>query len=235
VTNEIVLLVIGATVGILSTVGVELIKHNLEKKRLRQERETNSFLARERDVIDLLATEGQKNYTPAWLKLVDTQKPIIVWRRMTGNPRQAGYIRSNPENATTSSLNALKTAQLSKSEHNNFIESARSKKSINKYILGRTQIIGRHNDCEIQLSDPSVSRLHCMIRCEQGNYLIYDLGSSSGTFINGTRVDEMGIMLMNQDVIIAGNSVFVFEKIAAAMKKSQSADGSDIVENQNAS
>ncbi len=234
-TNEIVLLIIGATVGILSTAVVELIKHNLERKRLRQERETNSFLAREKDVIDLLTTEGQKNYSPAWLKLVDTQKPLIVWRRMTGNPRQAGYIRSNPENATTSSLNALKTAQLSKSEQGEFIESARSKKAINKYILGRTQIIGRHSDCEIQLSDPSLSRLHAMVRCEQGNYLIYDLGSSSGTFINDTRVDEMGIMLMNQDVIIAGNSVFIFEKIATAMKKSQNSDGADIIENQNAS
>ncbi|KAF0106960.1 MAG: signaling protein [Anaerolineaceae bacterium] len=231
-TNEILLLVIGAVIGIISTFAIELIKHALEKKRLKQERETNSFLAREQDVVNLPSNEGNNKYTPAWLKLVETQNPIIVWRKMTGG---SSYVRGKSESTTTASLPSLKT------ERDKFFESTRSKKAINKYILGRTQIIGRHGDCEIQLSDSSVSRLHAMIRYEQGNYLIYDIGSTSGTFLNGTRVDEMGFILMHQDVIVVGNSVFVFEKIATvinsqndrkkATKKLQKAGKSNVADN----
>ena len=240
--NDVMLLIIGAVVGFASAVIIELIKSVLERSRLKQEQKINAFLAREKDVKDFLSTEGEKKYPPAWLKLVATQNPIVVWRKMTGNPRQAGYIRVDPNSSSTSSPHSLKTAKLNESENEKFLESARSKRAINKYILGRTQILGRYKDCEIQLSDLSVSRLHAMIRCEAGNYLIYDLGSTSGTYLNGTKVDEMALMLFNSDVIVIGNSAFVFEKLATAVaanekakklnKKSQNDEDIDGTENE---
>jgi pSer/pThr/pTyr-binding forkhead associated (FHA) protein len=75
----------------------------------------------------------------------------------------------------------------------------------------QTQVIGRQNDCEIYLQDQFVSRLHALLRFENGSYVVYDLGSSSGTFVNETRIDYRGKRLKNDDCIRIGKSVFIFE------------------------
>lgn len=46
-------------------------------------------------------------------------------------------------------------------------------------------VIGRSSSCDVVLDDPSVSREHARIWCQDGRVLCVDLGSS-----NGTRVDE---------------------------------------------
>lgn len=50
-----------------------------------------------------------------------------------------------------------------------------------------------------------VSRLHCQIQEEMGQYKLKDLGSSHGTFINGSRLPELGeAMLSDGDQIEVG-------------------------------
>lgn len=53
-----------------------------------------------------------------------------------------------------------------------------------EYTLGRTP----NND--IVLSDPSVSREHCRIRRTEEGYVIQDLKSQNGTFVNHKRISE---------------------------------------------
>ncbi|MGH3436295.1 MAG: FHA domain-containing protein [Sciscionella sp.] len=50
--------------------------------------------------------------------------------------------------------------------------------------------LGRHPDCDIVLSDVTVSRWHATIRREHGYATLVDGGSLNGTYLNGHPVDE---------------------------------------------
>ncbi|HVS38815.1 MAG TPA: FHA domain-containing protein, partial [Gemmataceae bacterium] len=49
-------------------------------------------------------------------------------------------------------------------------------------------LIGRQPDVAVYLDSLSVSRHHARVVCENGSYFIEDLGSSNGTFLNGSRM-----------------------------------------------
>lgn len=64
-------------------------------------------------------------------------------------------------------------------------------------------LIGRSPNCAISVQDASISRCHAVIgyRSNQGFYII-DVGSSNGTFVNGTRLAPMAqCPLQDGDVI----------------------------------
>lgn len=50
--------------------------------------------------------------------------------------------------------------------------------------------IGRRVDNHVVLDDPRVSRLHAQIRAIYGRYVIFDLDSSGGTYVNGVRLKQ---------------------------------------------
>jgi pSer/pThr/pTyr-binding forkhead associated (FHA) protein len=56
-------------------------------------------------------------------------------------------------------------------------------------MLERTTI-GRSRDNSIHLADERVSRRHARIDLEQGTFVINDLDSANGTFVNGQRIQR---------------------------------------------
>lgn len=51
--------------------------------------------------------------------------------------------------------------------------------------------IGRHPDNEVQIDSMAVSRNHCVLaRAPQGGWVVEDLGSNNGTYVNGARVQQ---------------------------------------------
>ena len=68
--------------------------------------------------------------------------------------------------------------------------------------------IGRHSDNHIALNSATVSRQHCQIRLRFGHYILYDLQSKSGTFVNGFRIQEH--RLQTGDVIECGDIQIVY-------------------------
>lgn len=49
-------------------------------------------------------------------------------------------------------------------------------------------LIGRHHDCDVVLSDLSVSRRHARLLFRDGRWVLQDLDSTNGTSVNGSRV-----------------------------------------------
>lgn len=75
--------------------------------------------------------------------------------------------------------------------------------------------IGRTLDNDVILEDQRVSRHHAQLRRRYGRYILYDLGSSGGTRINGYPVEEC--VLQPGDVIsLAGAEVIYGEDVPAS-------------------
>jgi pSer/pThr/pTyr-binding forkhead associated (FHA) protein len=58
------------------------------------------------------------------------------------------------------------------------------------YPLGRQTHIGRTSGNHIPLNDELASRRHALIEHQVAGYILSDLGSRNGTFVNGARVDR---------------------------------------------
>lgn len=50
--------------------------------------------------------------------------------------------------------------------------------------------IGRRSDNHLVIDDPRVSRSHAQLRIIRGHYVIFDLNSTGGTFVNSQRVNQ---------------------------------------------
>jgi hypothetical protein len=68
--------------------------------------------------------------------------------------------------------------------------------------------IGRHEDNNIVLTDPSVSGHHAKIRFEEDGYFIYDFASTNGTRVNGHKTYRKRIN--EGDIIQIGQPTFTF-------------------------
>jgi hypothetical protein len=51
-------------------------------------------------------------------------------------------------------------------------------------------VLGRSRECELRLGDVDTSRRHAKIVCEGGRFVLHDLGSTNGTFVNGERIER---------------------------------------------
>jgi pSer/pThr/pTyr-binding forkhead associated (FHA) protein len=50
--------------------------------------------------------------------------------------------------------------------------------------------IGRHSDNDLVLADDYVSRHHAQIRAINKRYVVFDVGSTGGIFINGKQITQ---------------------------------------------
>lgn len=70
-------------------------------------------------------------------------------------------------------------------------------------------VIGRSKACTISVpDDPMLSRTHCLIHKRHGKWMVTDLKSSNGVYVNGRRVSETE--LKDGDVIQVGKALFLF-------------------------
>jgi hypothetical protein len=77
------------------------------------------------------------------------------------------------------------------------------------YAIEGASRIGRSDDCEIVLNDPSVSRTHAVVEIAGGGATVRDLGSTNGTFANGLRIERH--QLQDGDELQFGNTRMRFE------------------------
>jgi adenylate cyclase len=60
---------------------------------------------------------------------------------------------------------------------------------------GLPLVLGRALSSDLPVLDPTVSRRHAELTIEPETVLVRDLGSSNGTFVNGTRVTTTSIRM----------------------------------------
>lgn len=70
-------------------------------------------------------------------------------------------------------------------------------------------VIGRSEDCNLQIPLVSVSRRHCEIRIDGESVSVKDLASSNGTYVNNRRVNET--LIVAGDRIAVGPIVFTLQ------------------------
>ncbi len=73
------------------------------------------------------------------------------------------------------------------------------------YFIDGVASIGRGEESEIFLVDPSVSRNHASISIDEGSIELTDLSSTNGTFVNGERVTGSRA-LGDGDLLTFGNT-----------------------------
>jgi diguanylate cyclase (GGDEF)-like protein len=69
-------------------------------------------------------------------------------------------------------------------------------------------VLGRSSHVDIQLTDHGISRQHCRLDVENGRYILTDLESLNGTYVNGERITR--IPLLEGDRIQIGASTLKF-------------------------
>jgi len=72
--------------------------------------------------------------------------------------------------------------------------------------------IGRRIENDLVIDDPRVSRRHAELRAnhEQGQFVLTDLNSTGGTFVNGHRISQS--ILYPGDIISMGGILLTFNQ-----------------------
>jgi hypothetical protein len=69
-----------------------------------------------------------------------------------------------------------------------------------------TLLLGRADECDIAFADETVSRRHAALTCRDGRWVVQDLQSRNGTWVNGRRVSRCEVRA--GDLVAAGDQRF---------------------------
>jgi len=76
--------------------------------------------------------------------------------------------------------------------------------------LGSSTYIGRSEESHIRVQRPSVSRQHALVSAGPTGFMIQDLHSQNGTYVNGERISDQA-SLQDGDRVSFGDAEFVFQ------------------------
>jgi pSer/pThr/pTyr-binding forkhead associated (FHA) protein len=68
-------------------------------------------------------------------------------------------------------------------------------------------VIGRGTECDVVIQDLKASRRHCQLSRKEDGFLLEDLGSRNGTFVNGQRIAAPVLLKANHTFQI-GDTMF---------------------------
>jgi pSer/pThr/pTyr-binding forkhead associated (FHA) protein len=71
-------------------------------------------------------------------------------------------------------------------------------------------VIGRDEQADVPVVSVKASRRHAVLRLRHDEYVLYDLGSRNGVFLNGLRIHSA--VLRVGDVIQVADMVFVYSE-----------------------
>ena len=84
------------------------------------------------------------------------------------------------------------------------------------YTLDGDQLhIGRESSNEIAVNDAEVSRRHARLTFQGGKYVLEDMGSTNGTFVNGQRLTGPRVLKSGEVISLGEQIVFVYETVSS--------------------
>ena len=107
-----------------------------------------------------------------------------VWAEVRAVPQPAAA----PAAAAAAPRPARPASQPAKPAKLKVIEPADSRGA--QFDLGEELTIGRADGCRIRLDDSFTSQLHARVFSRDGQFFVEDLGSTNGTFVNGSKISS---------------------------------------------
>jgi hypothetical protein len=80
-------------------------------------------------------------------------------------------------------------------------------------LIQPAMTIGRDTVNDIVINDPEISRKHARLTLQTGEYLIEDLGSTNGTFVNGQRLVGPHLLRPGELILLGENVSLAFERL----------------------
>jgi predicted component of type VI protein secretion system len=82
------------------------------------------------------------------------------------------------------------------------------------FPLEKTEMhVGRDVTNELVISDEKVSRRHARLYTEGDQYVVEDLGSTNGTFINGARLSGPHLLRVGEQITFGETSIVSYERV----------------------
>jgi len=75
--------------------------------------------------------------------------------------------------------------------------------------------VGRDESADVTVADATLSRRHFQIVRQGEAYVLQDLDSQNGTWVDGHRAERAAVRLQHHDCILAGRSLFMFSETAS--------------------
>lgn len=82
-------------------------------------------------------------------------------------------------------------------------------------------LVGRHADCDFIITDsPKISRKHCCLALVNSRFVVRDLDSMNGVWVNQDRVEESSDLVSGDELMI-GDVPFEVVKMGAPQQKQE--------------
>ncbi|MBX3269332.1 MAG: response regulator [Sandaracinaceae bacterium] len=82
-----------------------------------------------------------------------------------------------------------------------------------RYTMGGSGcVVGRAEDCDVQLDDSKISRRHIRIRASNGRWLAEDLRSRNGTLVNGEALEAARELKVGDRLQLSAETVLLFTR-----------------------
>ncbi len=86
---------------------------------------------------------------------------------------------------------------------------------VRKYPFEKDKVtVGRDAECDIAIDNVAVSRTHATISAAEGEFVLEDLQSGNGTFVNGEKI--VTHVLQSGDAFVIGKYTLLFETVTDA-------------------
>lgn len=87
-------------------------------------------------------------------------------------------------------------------------------------------LVGRHADCEMRVSEPTVSRRHAEFLWTPAGVQLADMGSTAGTFVNGERVQQTRVAA-GDEIRCGGQRIRLVERRSAPEPAARGSAGTE--------
>jgi pSer/pThr/pTyr-binding forkhead associated (FHA) protein len=86
--------------------------------------------------------------------------------------------------------------------------------------MSRSVTIGSRPDCDLVVDVPSVSGHHCRLTRDETGFVLEDLNSTNGTFVNGERIrSDVRVRLTAADAVYLGSHALSAERMLALIDR----------------